>query len=62
VRNKINQREKGKYMRKWFRYVAFPYVWKKSVDEKIIERKMKFNATFEENIDDIITVIILDMF
>jgi len=49
-------------MRKWFRYVAFPYVWKKSVDEKIIERKMKFNATFEENIDDIITVIILDMF
>jgi len=43
-------------MKKWFRYVTFPYIWKKSADEKIIERKLDFIKRFEENIQDIIAV------
>ena len=50
------KRERSKYLRKWFRYVAFPFVWKKSIDEKIIQRKVNFMKAFEDNIDDIVAV------
>lgn len=46
-----------KYVLKWFRYISFPFIWKKHIENLIIKRKIKTNNGFENKIKNIIQVL-----